>query len=167
MIYKKRILVRGSDVVKYVQVRGDILEHERSGKQSRSADFCVIMDWHGRAAAYIVCCVLVAMISSGWLVAEGWQGKEEMNTLQTLSYLDGTRFCLIYMDVLDEVLEKVKLTPVHGVARVMSDRLIVEESSGNQLVVPDSALPSITPSDGTVLLKDAEHYVIIKIGVRS
>ena len=122
---------------------------------------------HGRAAAYIVCCVLVAMISSGWLVAEGWQGREEMNTLQTLSYLDGTRFCLIYMDVLDEVLEKVKLTPVHGVARVMSDRLIVEESSGNQLVVPDSALPSITPSDGTVLLKDAEHYVIIKIGVRS
>ena len=89
-----------------------------------------------------------------------------MNTLQTLSYLDGKRFCMVYMDVLDEVLEKVKLTPIHGVARVMSDRLIIEESSGNQLVVPDSALPSITPSDGAALLKDAEHYVIVKVGVR-
>ena len=67
------------------------------------------------------------------------------------------------MTVLDEKMQKVKLSPIHGTARVLPDRLVIVEPSGAQHVVPDSAIPSILPSDGTELLKDAEHYVIVKI----
>jgi len=80
-----------------------------------------------------------------------------------LSYLDGTLFCIVQMIVLDAATQKVKLIPIHGTAKVLPDRLIVEESSGSQHVVPDSALPSILPSDGNEILKDAAHYVIVKI----
>ena len=86
------------------------------------------------------------------------------NRVDALSYLDETRFCLISMTVLDEKTRKVKLTPIHGTAKVLPDRLVVVEPSGTQHVVPDSAIPSIVPSDGTELLKDADHYVIVKIG---
>ena len=86
------------------------------------------------------------------------------NRVDALSYLDETRFCLISMTVLDEKTRKVNLTPIHGTAKVLPDRLVVVEPSGTQHVVPDSALPSILPSDGTELLKDADHYVIVKIG---
>jgi hypothetical protein len=81
-----------------------------------------------------------------------------------LKHLEGTRFCLVQMTVLDALKQEVKLVPIHGVARILPDRLVVEEASGSQHVVPDSALQSILPSDGTDLLKDAEHYVIVKIG---
>mgnify|MGYP006419930195 CR=1 FL=1 len=80
-----------------------------------------------------------------------------------LASLEGTRFCLVYMEVLDAATQKLKLTPVHGVARVLPDRLVVEESSGVQTAVPDSALSAILPSDGNALLKDAAHYVIVKM----
>ena len=80
-----------------------------------------------------------------------------------LSHLDGTRFCLVGMTVLDEKTQKVKLSPIHGTAKILPDRLVVVEPSGTQHVVPDSAIPSILPNDGTELLKDADHYVIVKI----
>ena len=83
--------------------------------------------------------------------------------IDTLNHLEGKRFCLVRMTVLDAVAQKVELVPIHGVARVLPDRLVVEEACGSRHVVPDSALPSILPSDGTELLKDAEHYVIVKI----
>jgi hypothetical protein len=86
------------------------------------------------------------------------------DTLQAWDHLDGTRFCLVQMEVLNVATQQVKLTPVHGVARVLPDKLVVEEPCGNRLVVPDSALPSILPSDGTAVLEDAEHYVIVRIG---
>ncbi len=85
------------------------------------------------------------------------------NGLDALRHLDGTRFCLVSMTVLDERTQKVKLSPIHGTAEVHPDRLVVVGPSGTQHVVPDSAVPSILPSDGTELLKDAEHYVIVKI----
>jgi hypothetical protein len=83
--------------------------------------------------------------------------------MDELKHLDGTRFCIVLMTVLDATTQKVKLTPIHGVAKVLPDRLLVEESSGSLHSVPDSALPSILPSDGAELLKDAEYYVIVKI----
>ena len=81
------------------------------------------------------------------------------------AHLNGTRFCLVHMMVLDEKTQQVKLTPIHGVAQVFDDRVVVVESSGGEHVVPDSALPSILPSDGTELLEDAAHYVIVKVAV--
>ena len=89
--------------------------------------------------------------------------KNSHDELQSLSYLNGTPFCMVRMMVLDAAAGNVELVPIHGVASVLSDRLVVTEASGCQHVVPDSALPSILPSDGDELLKDAEHYVIVKI----
>lgn len=89
--------------------------------------------------------------------------ENESDITQGLSYLDGVRFCLVHMMVLDQETQNVRLIPIHGIAKVLSDRLVVVEPSGTEHVVPDSALPSILPSDGTDILKDAEHYVIVKI----
>jgi len=80
-----------------------------------------------------------------------------------LAHLDGCRFCMVCMQVLDEATKNVRLTPIHGIAKVMPDRLLVVEPGGSEHVIPTSALPSILPSDGTPLLAEAEHYVIVKI----
>jgi len=88
------------------------------------------------------------------------------DAISKLDHLDNTPFCIVFMTVLDQETEQVKLVPIHGVAKVFPDRLVVEESSGSQHVVPTSALTSILPSDGNQLLKDATHYVIVKIGAR-
>ena len=88
---------------------------------------------------------------------------EKKSGAEAYRHLDGTPFCMVQMLVLDAATQNVKLTPIHGHAKVFSDRLVVVEADGSQHVVPDSALGSILPSDGTDLLKDAEHYVIVKI----
>ncbi|MGD9874366.1 MAG: hypothetical protein AB7T27_08835 [Kiritimatiellia bacterium] len=80
-----------------------------------------------------------------------------------LGYLDGTRFCIVLMRVLNQAAREVQLTPIYGTARVSSGELRVEEPSGSGHTVPESALSSIHPSDGNEILKDAEHYVIVKI----
>ena len=83
---------------------------------------------------------------------------------ERLKYLEGRPFCIVRMRVLDLATEKVELVPIHGVAKVLPDSVVVEEDTGEQHMVPHSALESIYPSDGTELLKDAEHFVIVKIG---
>jgi hypothetical protein len=83
--------------------------------------------------------------------------------LQDLAHVDGKRFCIVRMDVVDEATNRVSLVPANGIARIMPDRLIVQKPSGDQLVIPDSALPSILPSDGNAMLGDAEYYVIVKV----
>ncbi len=83
--------------------------------------------------------------------------------LHALRYLDGARFCIVQMVVLDANTQNVKLTPIHGRAKVLSDHLVLIEAGGGEHAVPDSALPSILPSDGTEILGNAEHYVIVKI----
>lgn len=80
-----------------------------------------------------------------------------------LSHINGKSFCLVMMQVIDMVSEQVKLTPIYGTARVLADRMVVEEKSGSQHVIPDSALTAISLSDGNEILKDAEYYVIVKI----
>jgi len=84
-------------------------------------------------------------------------------TDRKLDYLEGTRFCIVLMKVLDQAAGKVQLTPIHGTARVSAGGLSVEESSGSMHAVPDSALASIYPSDGNEMLGDAEYYAVVKI----
>jgi len=71
---------------------------------------------------------------------------------------------MVCMEVLNPDTQQLKLTPINGVAKVLEDRLVVEEQDGNQVVIPDSALPSILPSDGEPLLGNADHYVVVKMG---
>jgi hypothetical protein len=97
-------------------------------------------------------------------VAERAETLDMNETLQKLDGVHGSKFCLVWMEVIDPDSEKVKLTPVYGTARILPDRLVVEETNGKQQVVPDSALPSVYPSDGTDILKDSEYYVIVKVG---
>jgi hypothetical protein len=84
--------------------------------------------------------------------------------MQNIEYLDGVRFCLVMMQVLDATSQDVKLTPVYGQAKVLDDRLVLVEDSGQEHVVPESALGSVLPSDGNDILKDSEYYVIVKVG---
>ena len=67
------------------------------------------------------------------------------------------------MEVLNAATQEVKLTPVHGTARILADSMVVEESDGNRVTVPESALQSILPSDGTPILKNADHYAIVRM----
>jgi len=65
------------------------------------------------------------------------------DALQTLRHLDGVRFCMVCMEVLDAAAQKVKLTPIHGVARVLPGRLVVEAPSGTSMWRPiRRSLPS-------------------------
>ncbi|OVE75379.1 hypothetical protein BVX97_04720 [bacterium E08(2017)] len=85
-------------------------------------------------------------------------------TLNKLEGIGGKRFCLVYMELIDMEKEQVKLTPVYGTARLHSDKLLLVEKDGNELVVPESALASVYASDGSEILKDAEYYVVVKVG---
>ena len=84
--------------------------------------------------------------------------------MKPFMYLEGLPFCIVYMKVLDLAAEKVELAAFHGLAQIHPDRLIVDNEKGHTVTVPQSALKSILPSDGTDILEDSKYYVIVKVG---
>jgi len=79
-----------------------------------------------------------------------------------LKYLEGRKFCVVFIKVLDAATEKVQLQCLRGRASVEPGRLTVVHERGGMFTVPSSALPNILPSDGTALLQDAEYFVLVK-----
>lgn len=79
-----------------------------------------------------------------------------------LDYLEGRRFCVVFVKVLDIETEHVQLQCMRGRASVERGRLSVVTAEGGMFTVPSSALPSVLPSDGTELLKDAEYFCLVK-----
>ncbi len=79
-----------------------------------------------------------------------------------LSELEGKRFCVVFVKVLDPVRERVKLQCLHGRASIERGRLNVVHESGAVFTVPGSALPNVLPNDGTQMLRDAEYFVFVK-----
>ncbi|MBT3291711.1 MAG: hypothetical protein HN380_30490 [Victivallales bacterium] len=79
-----------------------------------------------------------------------------------LKYLEGRKFCVVFIKVLDAATEKVQLQCLRGRASVEPGRLTVVHEQGGMFTVPSSALPNILPSDGTALLQDAEYFVLVK-----
>jgi hypothetical protein len=79
-----------------------------------------------------------------------------------LNYLEGRKFCVVFVKVVDPATERVQLQCMRGRASVERGHLSVVGSNGGMFTVPSSALPNILPSDGTALLQDAEYFVLVR-----
>ena len=86
-----------------------------------------------------------------------------MKTKHPLEYLEGRKFCVVFVKVIDAATERVQLRCLRGRASLERNKLDVMAPNGNLFTVPNSALPTIQPNDGTALLKDAEYYCLVKV----
>jgi len=79
-----------------------------------------------------------------------------------LGYLEGRRFCVVFVRVIDPETERVQLQCLRGRASIERGRLNVVNEVGGVFTVPSSALASVLPSDGSSLLKNAEYFCLVK-----
>ena len=77
-------------------------------------------------------------------------------------YLEGRKFCVVFVKVMDAVAGNVKLHCLHGRANVEGGRITCVRQDGVQFTVPGSAIGSILPADGTALLRDADYFVLVR-----
>ncbi|MFW5802503.1 MAG: hypothetical protein ACOCWJ_01175 [Verrucomicrobiota bacterium] len=84
-------------------------------------------------------------------------------TPSRLKHIEGSRFCVVFVKVVDPESERVRLQCLHGQARVDSQAVRLVTDEGAEFTLPTSALPSVLPSDGTAMLKDAEYFAMVKI----
>ena len=82
---------------------------------------------------------------------------------RSLDYLEGRKFCVVFVKVLDAATERVQLRCLRGRASIEKGRINVVAPSGNLFTVPGTAMSSIMPNDGTALLKDAEYFCMVKV----
>jgi len=80
-----------------------------------------------------------------------------------LDHLEGRRFCVVFVKVLDTAEGKVQLRCFRGRADVRGGRLDVVTDTGALFSVPSSAHGSIQPNDGTALLRDAEYFALVRV----
>ena len=80
-----------------------------------------------------------------------------------LHHLEGRRFCVVFVKVLDATDGKVQLRCLRGRADVRQGRLDVVTAGGAVFSVPSSAHGSIQANDGTALLKDAEYFALVRV----
>ncbi|MFA4943846.1 MAG: hypothetical protein WC789_04005 [Lentisphaeria bacterium] len=78
-------------------------------------------------------------------------------------HLEGRKFCVVFLKVLDAARDRVQLQCLRGRASVSGGRVEVVRPDGRGFCIPGTALPRIQPSDGTALLQDAEYFVIVKV----
>ena len=77
-------------------------------------------------------------------------------------YLEGRRFCVVFVKVLDTVRERVTLQCFRGRASIERGRVIVVADHGGVFTIPGTAVNNILPSDGSRILKDAEYFCLVK-----
>lgn len=77
--------------------------------------------------------------------------------------LEGRKFCVVFVKVIDEATGKVQLQCLRGRANVERGRVSVVDERGFSFTVPGTAANNILPSDGTPLLKDAEFFCFVKV----
>ena len=80
-----------------------------------------------------------------------------------LEKLEGRKFCVVFVKVVDREQEKVQLQCLRGRANVERGRLSVVDAQGASFTVPGTAMQTILPSDGTPLLQDAEYYCLVRV----
>ncbi len=80
-----------------------------------------------------------------------------------LKYLEGKRFCVVFMQADDPDPQQVRLRALHGRANVSAAGILSVEHDGGAFQVPRSCYPQILASDGTDILGDAEYYVICRV----
>lgn len=82
--------------------------------------------------------------------------------IDSLDRLEGRKFCVVFVKVINEDAGKVKLQALHGRASVENGKVSCITPEGASFTVPRSAHSNILPSDGTEMLKDAEYFVLVK-----
>ncbi|NMA20039.1 MAG: hypothetical protein GX927_05620 [Lentisphaerae bacterium] len=82
---------------------------------------------------------------------------------RSLDYLEGRKFCVVFVKVLDVATERVQLRCLRGRASIEKGHINVVAPSGNLFTVPGTAMSSVMPNDGTALLKDAEYFCLVKV----
>ena len=82
---------------------------------------------------------------------------------ENLDYLEGKKFCVVFVKVLDPVKERVQLQCFRGRASIERGKLNVIDANGALFTVPGSAMNNILPSDGSKLLRDAEYFCLVKM----
>ncbi len=84
-----------------------------------------------------------------------------------LDYLEGRRFCVVFVKVLDEMSGRMQFQCFRGRADIRGGgRLHVVAPDGAEFQVPGSAHGMIQPADGTAMLRDAEYFVLVKTDPR-
>ena len=83
--------------------------------------------------------------------------------MYNLDYLEGRRFCVVFVKVLDAVAGRVQCRCLRGRASWVGGHLQVMQGAGSVFTVPATALPTIQPSDGTPILRDAEFFCMVKV----
>ncbi len=78
-------------------------------------------------------------------------------------YLEGRKFCVVFVKVLDLDTQSVQLRCLRGRASIDEGRIHVVAPSGNLFTVPGTAMATVLPNDGTELLKDAEYFCLVKV----
>ncbi len=77
-------------------------------------------------------------------------------------YLEGRKFCVVFVKVLDPVRERVQLQCFRGRASVEGGRVHVVDANGGMFTLPGTAVNNVMPSDGSRILKDAEYFCLVK-----
>ncbi len=80
-----------------------------------------------------------------------------------LDYLEGKKFCVVFVKIVDLATERVQLQCFRGRANVTRGKLNVVDVDGAVFTVPGTALNTISPTDGSALLKDAEYFCLVKV----
>ena len=83
--------------------------------------------------------------------------------MYNMEYLEGRRFCVVFVKILDVVTGRVQCRCLRGRASWERGHLEVISEKGGRFSVPATALPSVAPSDGTPILRDAEFFCLVKV----
>ena len=83
--------------------------------------------------------------------------------LVPLEKIEGRKFCVVFVKVIDHENERVQLQCLRGRANVERGRLNVVTEEGASFTVPGTAMQTILPSDGTDILQDAEYYCLVRV----
>ena len=83
-----------------------------------------------------------------------------------LREIEGRKFCVVFVKVVDEGTGRVQLQCLRGRANVEGQRVSLVDTHGGKFTIPSIAVANILPSDGTPLLKDAEYFCLVKVDPR-
>lgn len=81
---------------------------------------------------------------------------------ESFAYLEGKRFCVVFVQIPEDNPEKVRLQRLFGRACVDKNSVSCVTEQQVKFTIPASAMGNILPSDGTDILLDAEYYVLVK-----
>jgi hypothetical protein len=80
-----------------------------------------------------------------------------------LKRLEGRKFCVVFVKLLDAATERVQLQCLRGRASVDRGKVSVYNEHGAVFTLPSVSLKNIMPSDGSELLRDAEYFCFVRV----